>query len=371
MAGNISDAVGGALALADIRIIQGRLHQAMRVYKQALELAVDHGEPRMRGTADMYVGMSEINREYNNLDLAKQYLLTSEEQGEYTGFPQYRYRWRVAMACIQQAEGDLDTALALLHEAERLYVSDFYPNVRPIAALKTRVWIVQRNLGEAFAWVREQSLSVEDDLSYLREFDHITLVRVLLARYKHDQSNQSILEAMRLLERLLQAAGAGGRMKSVIEILVLQALAYQIQGDIPAALVQLERAVILAEPEGYVRVFLDEGSSMESLLHKANELKIRQDYITGLLDAFYKQQITTDKSPIAAMLSSQALIEPLSQRELEILRLFKTDLSGPEIAHELVIGLSTVRTHTQNIYTKLGVNNRRAAVRRAEELNLL
>ena len=191
-AGNISDAIGGAIALADIRIAQGRLHEAMRTYEQALQLATEQGTPVLRGTADMYVGMSELHREHNDLHAATQHLLRSKELGEHTGFPQNRYRWRVAMARIREAQGDLDGALDLLDEAERLYVSDFSPNVRPIAALKTRVWVAQGRLGEALDWAREQGLSAEDDLSYLREFEHITLARVLLARYKSDRADRSI-----------------------------------------------------------------------------------------------------------------------------------------------------------------------------------
>ena len=113
----------------------------------------------LRGTADMYVGMSELYREHNDLHAATQHLLRSKELGEHTGFPQNRYRWCVAMARIREAQGDLDGALDLLHEAERLYVSDFFPNVRPVAALKTRVWVAQGRLGEALDWAREQGLS--------------------------------------------------------------------------------------------------------------------------------------------------------------------------------------------------------------------
>ena len=184
MAGNISDAIGGAITLADIRIAQGRLREAMRTYERALQLAMAQGEPVLRGTADMYVGMSELHRERNDLHAATQCLLRSKELGEHTGFPQNRYRWCVAMARIREAQGDLDGALDLLQEAERLYVSAFSPNVRPVAALKTRVWVAQGRLGEALGWAREQGLSADDDLSYLREFEHITLARVLLARFR-------------------------------------------------------------------------------------------------------------------------------------------------------------------------------------------
>ena len=135
----------------------------------------------------MYVGMSELHRERNDLHAATQHLLTSQELGEHTGLPQNPYRWRVAMARIREAEGDLDGALELLDEAERLYVSDFSPNVRPIAALKARVWVAQGRLDDALDWAREQGLSVEDDLSYLREFEHITLARVLLAQHSNDR----------------------------------------------------------------------------------------------------------------------------------------------------------------------------------------
>jgi LuxR family maltose regulon positive regulatory protein len=148
------------------------------------------------------------------------------------------------------------------------------------------------------------------------------------------------------------------------------------QNDIPAALTPLERALTLAEPEGYVRMFLDEGLPMRQLLLEVAERGIMPDYTAKLLSAFeVEQQNETSEShtPVQSKLSptSQLLIEPLTERELEVLRLFKTELSGPEIARELVIGLSTVRTHTKSIYRKLNVNSRRAAVRRAEELHLI
>ena len=234
-AGHIADTFGCAIALADIRRTQGRLGEAMRTYEQALQLVPEQGGPVLRGTADMYVGMSEVCRERDDLPAATQHLLRSQELGEHTGLPQNRYRWRVAMARVREAEGDLGGALDLLNEAERLYVGDFFPNVRPVPALKARVWIAQGRLGEALGWAREQGLSVEDDLSYLREFEHITLARVLLARYQGERAEASIHEATRLLERLRRAAEEGARTGRVIEILVLQALAHQARGDIPAA----------------------------------------------------------------------------------------------------------------------------------------
>jgi LuxR family maltose regulon positive regulatory protein len=361
-AGHIADTFGCAIALADIRRAQGRLGEAMRTYEQALQGASGPGGSVLRGTADMYVGMSELHRERNDLPAATQNLLRSQELGEHTGLPQNRYRWRVAMARIRQAEGDLGGALDLLTEAERLYVSDFFPHVRPVPALRARVLVAQGELGAALGWACERGLSVEDDLSYLREFEHITLARVLLAQAATRRAERSIQEAIRLLGRLLRAADEGKRTGSVIEILVLQALAHQARGDVRAALASLQRALTLAEPEGYVRIFLDEGPPMASLLRAAAKQGITQDYVRRLLAAVNK---TEDSTP-----AQQGLIEPLSARELDVLRLLRTDLDGPEIARELVVSLNTVRTHTKNIYAKLGVNSRRAAVRRAEELDL-
>jgi LuxR family transcriptional regulator, maltose regulon positive regulatory protein len=384
-AGNIADAINGAITLAAIRIAQGRLREAMRTYERALQLANSQSALLLRGTADIYVGMSDLERERNDLQAATQHLLRSRELGEHTAFPQNRYRWRVAMARIREAEGDVDGALDLFDEAERLYMSNFSPNVRPIAALKTRVWLAQGRLGEALDWAREQGLSAHDELSYLHEFEHITLARVLLAQYKSNRAENSILDAKGLLQRLLQAAEAGERTGSIIEILILQALAHQMQGDIPAALMPLSRALRLAEPEGYIRMFVDEGPAMTHLLSAAAAQGMMPGYVEMLLAAFPEPDKETRRpgdreidrasvSPVSrspGLPVSQSLVEPLSQRELDVLRLLGTDLSGPDIARELMVSLNTLRTHTKNIYDKLGVNNRRAAVHRAEELKLL
>jgi LuxR family maltose regulon positive regulatory protein len=368
MAGYISDAVGGSIALADIRIAQGRLREAMRTYEHALRLATEQGDPVMRGTADMYVGMSELHRERNDLHAATQHLQRSKEQGEHTGFPQNPYRWRVAMARIREAEGDLDGALDLLHEAEILYVSDFYPSVRPVAALKARVWVTQGRLGEALDWAQEQSLAAHDDLSYLREFEHITLARVLLARYESVREERSIHEAIGLLVRLLQAADGGGRMGRVIEILVLQALARGAQSGSPSALVPLKRALSLAEPEGYVRVFVDEGTPMARLLSEASARGIMPDYTSELLAAF---EADSDDSSHPIAPASQPLVEPLSERELEVLQLIARGLSNREISERLFLAIITVKGHNRNIFRKLQVRRRTEAVARARELCLL
>ena len=249
MAGNTHWVILGTLVLADIRVTQGRLHEAVRKYEQSLQLATEQGEP-VWGTADVYVGLSELYRERDDLEAATRQLLRSKELGEHAGMPENQHRWYVAMARIKEAQGDLDGSLDLLDEAERLYVRGPNPDVRPIAALKTRIWVAQGRLAECLGWVRERGLSFDDDLSYLREFEHVTLARVLMARYKSDLEERSIHEAVGLLERLLKAAEEGERTGSVIEILVLQALAHQAQGNIPRALDPMERALTLAEPEG-------------------------------------------------------------------------------------------------------------------------
>jgi LuxR family maltose regulon positive regulatory protein len=370
-AGYISDAIGCAISMADIRIAQGRLHEAMRTYEQALQLATEQGTPALavRGTADTYVGMSVLKREHNDLGAATQHLLRSQELGELTGLPQNRYRWHVAMARIREARGDLDGALELLDEAERLYVSDFSPNVHPVAASKIRVWVVQGRLGEALDWAQKQGLSIDDNIDYLREFEHITLARILLAQYKSDHADRSILEVMGLLERLLNEADEGGRAGSAIEILELQALAHQAQGDIPAALLPLHQALRLAEPEGYVRKFLDEGPLMEQLLREAAARGIMPDYIGKLLAVFEAEEQKNDgKSNLPP---AQSLIEPLSQRELEVLRLIAQGLSNREISQRLFLALNTVKGHNQKIYSKLQVQSRTEAIARARELDLL
>jgi LuxR family maltose regulon positive regulatory protein len=378
--GYISDVIGGSVTLADIRITQGRLHEAMSIYGRGLQLATKQDGPALRGAADMHVGMSDLYREWNELETAVLHLQKSKALGDLNGLPKNPYRWRVVMARIREIEGDFDQALALLDEAEGLYQGDFSPNVRPLPALKARVWIKQGRLPEALAWAREQGLSADGPLSYLHEFGHITLARILLAQHTSDGQDRSLDEAAGLLERLLNTAEEGGRMGSVIEILVLLALAYHAKGEPSAALQTLERALTLAEPGGYMRIFLDEGqaiwlliedlrSTIETRLHGEDEHQAA--YIEKLMDAFARSSPVPQSSSENQKPKTESLVEPLTERELEVLRFFRTELSGPEIARELVVALSTVRTHTKSIYSKLNVNSRRAAVRRAEELGLI
>src|SRR3954454_16586688 len=187
-AGFLSDVTGCALALGDIRLVQGRLGEAMGIYERALRLVTPTSGPALRGAADMHVGIASVLIERGDLDGGRRHLALSNDLGEHLGLPQNPYRWRVAMARVREAEGDLEAALDLLDEAERVYVADFAPNVRPIAALRARLWLAQGRVADAEAWTRAEGLSPHDDLTYLREFAHITLARVLLAQSRSERA---------------------------------------------------------------------------------------------------------------------------------------------------------------------------------------
>ena len=361
-AGHLSDTLGLSLALADILIAQGRLGEAMGTYERGLTVSAGAAPLVLRGAADMHVGMSELLREHNDLDSALQHLQIATDLGEHAGLPQNAYRSRVALARIRQAQGDLASADDLLDEAERVYTGDYSPEVRPVAAIRARLHLAQGKVEDAFAWARERHLAATDTLSYLHEFEHVTLARILLAQDVTGGTEGLRNEPTRLLERLLAAANEGRRTGSVIEIMALQSLDHHARGGLAVALSALEQALMLAEPEGYVRVFLDEGPPMTSLLRAAR----RQGRAAG----YARQLLASSSATVLRTRVQRGLVEPLSARELHVLRLLRTDLSGPDIARELTVSLNTMRTHTKAIYAKLNVNNRRAAVRRAEELDL-
>jgi LuxR family maltose regulon positive regulatory protein len=362
--GWLSDVLGCCVALADLRRAQGRLGDALRTCEEALELTrPEPGSPPLRGTADMHVSISEVLRERDDLPGAMEHLTRSQQLGEHNGLPQNTYRWRVAMARLREADGDLDGALELLDVADRVYVGDFFPNVRPVPAVRARLHIVRGELTAALAWAQERRLSPDDELTYLREYEHVTIARLLLARHTTERAGPFLDEAAHLLERLLAAADEGERTHSVIEILILQARAHQARGD-AAAIPTLQRAVTLAEPEGFVRLFADEGPPMANLLRGLAKQGTAAGYVRRLTAASLRG--TAAQPPVR-----QALVEPLSERELDVLRLLGTDLDGPDIARELNVSLNTMRTHTKNIYAKLGVTSRRAAVSQAHELDLL
>ncbi|ABW31017.1 LuxR C-terminal-related transcriptional regulator [Acaryochloris marina] len=363
-AGDVLNTIDLGYALAEIRATQGYLREALKTYQKFSKIAIEKGGTVLRGTANLYMGISELQCEWNDLDAAAQSFQTGKALDETATLPDWQHRWRIAQARMKEAQGDLNGALDLLNEAERLYYRSPMPTAQPIAAQRARVWVRQGRLMEAWGWVRSQNLSIDDDLSYLREFEHMTLVRILITQYRQNPAEKPPIHgAVGLLDRLLTAAEAGGRIGSAIALLILQALAQEAQGNIPVALVPLQQALTLAEPEGYIRLFLDEGPPMMTLLQAAAKQDMAPSYVLQLLGAFRDVQV---KVPV-----TQGLAEPLSDRELDVLKLLRTELSGPEIARELMVSLNTMRTHTKNIYSKLGVNNRRSAVKRAAELELL
>lgn len=369
--GNHVFVVASAFGVADLLVGLGRLSEAERTYLDALQLAAQHSPEAEHITAHHHLGLSMIYRQRGEDTLAAHHLKRAAELGLHTPLADWQYRLDVAQAQLKETAGDLESALALLDEAKRGYIQTVVPDLRPIAALKARIYLKQGQPDKTWAWAAECGLSLADEVSYLHEFEHLTLARLEIAN--------PLVNA--LLERLLQAAEAQKRRGSALDILLVQALAHEAQGNRPQALAALERALTLAEPEGYARIFVDEGEEMRLLIEKQSRNRDHplSDYVDKLLAAF-TQSVDAPKSAITRqktdMLEPEVrpaknmLVEPLSERELEVLKLLRTDLSGPEIAGQLIVSLNTFRTHTKNIFNKLGVNNRRAAVRRAEELDL-
>ena len=254
--GNHVFVVASAFAVADLLVGLGRLSEAERTYQDALQLAAQHGPEAEHITAHHHLGLSMIYRQRGDDTLAAHHLKRAAELGLQTTLVDWLYRWHVAQAQLKEAAGDLETALALLDEAKRVYIQTLVPDLRPIAALKARIYLKQGRPDKARAWAAERGLSLADEVSYLHEFEHLTLARLEIAN--------PLVNA--LLARLLQAAEAQKRRGSALDILLVQALAHEAQGNRPQALAALKRALSLAEPEGYVRIFVDEGEPMRMLI---------------------------------------------------------------------------------------------------------
>jgi len=360
--------VAATAVLANMGMAQGWLRATAKTCEQALQLAAQQRGPMLQGTAELHLMLSEIRYEQGDLEAASQLLRTGESLREQISIPGANFLWWLVKAQLTAAQGDLDQAFDQLQSAAQLYRRSPVPNVRPVEALKVRWWLQQGRLAEALGWVRDCGLLADDPPDYLREYEHLTLARVAIAQYQRDGTDEVIHPVIDLLTRLLAAAEAQERTGSIIKILVVLALAEEARGEVSAAITSLGQALVLAEPEGYVRIFADCGTPMKRLLQEAGRRgppSYTQRLLT-VLDTWGQPQNHSPKVP-----APSPLIEPLSQRELQVLRLLNTELSGPEIARELVVALSTVRTHTKRIYSKLNVTNRRAAVKRAAELNLI
>ncbi|MGB7342238.1 MAG: LuxR C-terminal-related transcriptional regulator, partial [Phototrophicaceae bacterium] len=361
--GIIHFALSSTFSLADVRLGQGHLRDAIAIYKQSLQIA--ESQPyTVKGLADLYMGLGNLYREQNNLEMAQEYLLKSETLGKDAGLPDWRVRFCKVQTYMKLTLNEFDEALTLLDEAERLYYPTPVPNIRPIVAIRASVQIKQGELHSASIWASKQDLSLHSEVNYLNEFELMTLARLHIAQLKTARNDVSVQELAQLLQRLLDVAQAQQRMGSVIEISILQAQLHHLQGDDDSALDALEQALILAEPEGYIRIFIDEGAPMRELLSEFASRGILTDYVNQLLATF-------DFPDMSQTVSSQPLIDPLSERELEVLTLIAGGLSNRDISERLFIALDTVKGHNRIIYQKLQVSRRTEAVARARELGLI
>lgn len=378
-AGSIAAAISGTSVLADIRMTQGRLRDAARLYQESFQLVGAVPGEIVPGTSELHVGLGEVLLEQGDEQAAAEHLSAAEGLGDRGVLAGDEARVREAMARLHARSGNPERALALLDEADRMRIRNPMPALRPVDALRARAWVEQGRLAEAEAWARARDLPERGEPEYVHEFEHLVYARLRIALHRQGRIDTPMAETLTLLERLLRAAEAGGRTGSAIEIMALQAVALERDGAGNAALTPLARALELAQAEGYVRVFIEHGPAMQSLLRKLAKRGATSTYARRLLTAFDATRPAShaaksdvhraDRFGVGDVAAE--LIDPLTDREASVLRLLQSDLSGPEIARELAVSLSTVRTHTKNVYGKLGVNSRRAAVRRAEELGLL
>ncbi|MEO6044376.1 MAG: LuxR C-terminal-related transcriptional regulator [Tepidiformaceae bacterium] len=346
-------AITSAYHDAELLKARGHLNEAERRLSSSLRFVAQQGG-EIRGGANLHLGLSELRCERNDLDGAVRELALAEQAGVYP--PRTPFRFLLAQARLVQCRGALEETAALLIEAGQLHVRGAVPDYRPVAAWLARVRALQGRFDKALDWVRDRGLSTDDELNYGQEYEHISLARILLARNAEGDAR----DARGLLERLLEAARAGKRLGTAREISMLLASVCWASGDEALAISALEPALLGAQPEGFVRLFLDEGPKISPLLRIAAERGIAPDFCRQLLGAL-----------VDSPASGVGGLDALSEREAEVLRLLATELSGPAIAGRLVVSLHTLRSHTKNIYGKLGVNSRRAAVRRATELGLL
>jgi len=366
-AGNIYGAVSTRCRAAFGLVLAGKLRQAEQDFQDALKLASSKDGRQYPVAGYAYVYLGGIHYEWNDLETAKRYSFEGIQLCERVGFIMDQAIGFVNLARLEIAEGDLDGAQEACQSAWELsqLMKDYVYVRRWVEDCQVCLWTAQANYEALQHWVQTSDLKIDDAPNFRRDIDHIILARALVALGREQRNGTHMEDALDLLARLLEMSEKAGWRGRGIEILVLQSLALQAQGQNEAAMTSLEKALSLAEPEGYIRTFIDEGKAMEELLHQASSPDIAKNYVNKLLVAF--EPVTTKEQKV----TTQWLIEPLTVRELQVLRMLETELSGPEISHELLVSLNTMRTHTKNIYSKLDVSNRRAAIHRAEELNLI
>ena len=375
-----------------LHVMQGHLRQAKDVFLRGLQLAgvgerqpdVTMGERPPLGVSLVYQGLGEVLREQNDVENADRYLTESVALGEQWGNAETLADSYVCSARTKRALGDMGGAHALFRKAERLSLDNQVSplTTRQVDAHHARLWVAEGNLEPASRWATSlgQIQEVEDSASrqialYIRVVEQSTWARLLIAQREFD-------EAVAVLASLLQGVEDAGWTGVAIELLALQALALQGQGKTTEALAMVQRTLSQAEPEGYARVFLDEGAPMAELLGLAARNGIAVDYVRELLGAFDRERsrsqvtgfrleagVTVDLKP--ETLQPETLLEPLSEREIEVLQLIADGLSNREIAERLTIAVGTAKRHVSNIYAKLDVHSRVQAVARAQELRLL
>lgn len=355
--------------LGRVRIVQGRLKDASKILQKTLEEVTKRGLQNSLTVSDPLLASSEIFREWNQLGKAeecmKQATKISEREREWANLNHYF----LILARLRRSQGDLDAAIEAIEQAKRFPTGQgLSPNINPPDAYNVRLLIANGELDEAMRWTKETRVSVSDAPDYLREFEHITLAKVQIAQHIANPTGNSLEDVLGLLDRLAEAAVSDGRNGNLIEILVVQALAQQASGNIDKAMAPIKRALTMAEPEGYVRVFIDEGEPMRAILEAAVAQRIAVSYAESLLAAFDTGTATPDSSLTPE--DTPALAEPLSARESEILQLIVAGKTNQEIADQLFIALDTVKRHVTHIYSKLNVDRRPQAIARAQELGL-
>jgi LuxR family maltose regulon positive regulatory protein len=343
----------------------GQLEQALTICEQQVQLADDCGLSQTALAGGFLAIWGEVQAEFGDLaggvERSKRGVAMAES-GEDTVVLGWSY---LCLMRVLLTSGDVTGAKALVQRVEnKRGKSDVPPWItRMMAGWQVRLWLAQDNMEAAAQWMAERALDTDGELPFLREFEDVVVARILIAQGRLD-------EATVLLQRLLEAAEAGGRISSLIEILMLQSLAFAAQGAMGQAMISLEKALIAGEPGGFVNTFVDEGPPMAQLLYKAATAGIAPEYARRLLSAFPVAEPGHAKSPETQAPQTQ-LVEPLSERELEILVLIADGLTNPEIASRLFLSVNTVKAHTRNIYSKLGVHSRTQAVARATALGIL
>jgi LuxR family maltose regulon positive regulatory protein len=361
-------AVRGCHHLGQVRRAQGRLDAALETYRLALEIAAAPDRPILPATGIGHVGVAEVAYQRGELEVALEHVVEGIRRCRQLAYTQPLATGLATLAWIRQAEGNRTGAVDAMEEAGRVAAGPGMTTLlNPVPAQRARLLLAQGDLDAAARWTRERGLDADAAAGYPREPEQLVLARVLLAQDRPGQ-------ALGLLERLLAAAAAQSRIGSVIEIQGLRALAQAAGGAEAAAVASLAEALTLACPEGYVRVFADEGAPMRALLGRlVAAQRSGQPATRGVpLDCLARLLRAVD--PTRARGGSAGvpgLAEPLTTRELEVLELLAAGRSNQRIAQELVVSLDTVKKHVSRVLDKLGAANRTEAVARARALGLL